>query len=148
MVTAGNLIKSEVHNLFAFAESASAGEFAAAFDCGLRNSVALKLFECARLHDQGVVHADVHARNAIIDRSGSIKLIDFDQSVIAGEPDDIARSGHIEYYLAPEQARSITDSGEYLRPTANSEQYSIAVLLYFLITGAYPIDFSVDRRDR
>jgi eukaryotic-like serine/threonine-protein kinase len=99
------------------------------------------------LHDQGVVHADVHARNAIVDRSGSIKLIDFDQSVIAGEPDDIARSGHIEYYLAPEQARSITDSGDYLRPTANSEQYSIAVLLYFLITGAYPIDFSVDRRE-
>jgi eukaryotic-like serine/threonine-protein kinase len=81
------------------------------------------------VHDSGLLHADIKAHNVMRADDGRIVLMDFgagrkleDESFPAGTP----------LYLAPEVLR-----GDPV--TVRSDIYSLGVLLFHLVTDAYPV---------
>ena len=100
----------------------------------------------ARLHEQRVVHGDVHPRNLLIGRSGRATIIDFGQAQSTSERLVSGRPGRgvVDLYMEPELARARLDGGKPQPPTPAGEQYSIAALLYFLLTGAHTHDFVLE----
>ncbi len=81
----------------------------------------------AHAHERGLVHGDIKPENVLVEASGTAKLVDFGQSVRAGQ----ATTGGTAAYMAPEAVR-----GELL--TASSDLYSVGVALYEALTGRPP----------
>lgn len=85
------------------------------------------------VHSAGLVHRDVKAQNVMQDDAGRIVLMDFGTGYELA--DDASREGVFgtPLYLPPEALRR--------EPmTAQSDLYSLGVLLYHLVTGKYPVD--------
>jgi class 3 adenylate cyclase len=87
---------------------------------------------CAGLHEahaQGIVHRDLKPANVMVDRSGTVKIMDFGiarmvhrdgpmTGTIVGTPE----------YMAPEQAE--------MKPvSASTDIYALGLLLYEMVTG-------------
>ena len=89
----------------------------------------------AAVHLAGFVHQDVKARNVMREKAGRIVLMDFgagqdvSQLAVFGK----ARVAGTPLYMAPEVL-----SGQAASPT--SDVYSVGVLLYHLVTAAYPVE--------
>ena len=100
----------------------------------------------AQLQHCGVVHGDVHPNNLLID-GVFVKIIDFGLATLANstEGNNIHRAG-VGPFFEPEYARCFLSGGSLPEASATGEQYSIAALLYFLITGSHYCDFSMDRK--
>jgi serine/threonine-protein kinase len=89
----------------------------------------------AAAHAEDIVHRDVKARNIMRDRTGRIILMDFG----AGrELEELERAdpkwnqAGTPLYMAPELLAG--------RPaTFSTDVYAVGVLLYFLVTGKYPV---------
>ncbi len=90
----------------------------------------------AAVHSAGLLHCDVKAQNAIREPGGRIVLMDLGagrsstpdeytvtQSQVAGTP----------LYMAPE----VFDNGPAL---AQSDVYSVGVLLFYLVSGRFPVE--------
>jgi hypothetical protein len=89
----------------------------------------------AAVHAAGFVHRDVTARNIMRDVSGRIVLMDFGTGFQtagdgAGGPAKIAGT---PMYMAPEVL-----AGQPATPC--SDVYSLGVLLYYLVTGKFPVE--------
>jgi len=89
----------------------------------------------AAVHAAGFVHRDVTARNIMRDLSGRIVLMDFGTGFQtagdgAGGPPKIAGT---PMYMAPEVL-----AGQPATPC--SDIYSVGVLLYYLVTGKFPVE--------
>ena len=85
-------------------------------------------------HDHGVVHRDVNPRNVLIDEDGVAKVTDFGIARSLEPADGLTETGTLlgtSEYVSPEQA-----SGA--RVDERSDQYSLAGVLYELLTGAPP----------
>ena len=77
-------------------------------------------------HDQGVLHRDLRPENVMIDRTGTVKIIDFGIARSASRMTKTSLKGTLAY-LAPEQLK--------LTPaTAQSDLYSLAVSCYEALT--------------
>jgi serine/threonine-protein kinase len=101
----------------------------------------------AYLHEQGVVHGDIHPRNILIDRNGRAKIIDLGLGRLIAESDrdDGTERGGVSFFFEPEFARA---SLKGARPPAASlagEQYSLGAMLYLLLTGSHYLDFSLEK---
>ena len=87
----------------------------------------------AAVHDAGLLHRDIKAQNVMQTADGRLVLMDFgtgrelDQTPSA----DVDTAG-TPLYLAPE----LFDGGE---ASVRSDIYSAGVLLFHLLTGAYPV---------
>jgi serine/threonine protein kinase len=90
----------------------------------------------AAVHAAGVIHGDVKAHNVMREEGGRTVLMDF------GAGKDVKRDQRpggdfagTPLYIAPEifQGRS---------RTVTSDIYSLGVLLYYLVTGSYPVEGS------
>lgn len=102
----------------------------------------------ATLHHSGVIHGDVHPRNVLLDRRRSVKVLDFGTARILGS-DKIgaaARPG-VSFFFEPELAEAIRADACPPLPSAQGEQYSLAALIYFLLTGRYYLDFIVEKNE-
>lgn len=104
----------------------------------------------ATLHAHGVCHGDVHPRNVLVDADLGVRVIDFGLASLAAPDgtDPVAPPrGGIAFFSEPEAARALLD-GEPCPPlTTIGEQYSVAALLYYLLTGAHYVDFSLGRHE-
>ncbi len=87
----------------------------------------------AAVHEKGVVHRDLKAQNVMREEGGRTLLVDFGIGRDLEAEDDGAPSlSGTPLYLAPE----IFDR----RPaTAQSDLYSLGVLLFYLVTGKFPV---------
>jgi tetratricopeptide (TPR) repeat protein len=86
----------------------------------------------AAVHSAGLLHLDIKAQNVMMARDGRVVLMDFgsgrDRSLTSAA--DVAGT---PLYVAPEV---LTGTGS---PSIRSDIYSIGVLLFFLLTGSYPV---------
>jgi serine/threonine protein kinase len=116
-------------------------------DEGVRNSLDERTaVECIRklatalayAHENNVVHRDVKPQNIIVDTSGEPHLMDFGLARRTDEESSLTTDGAMlgtPAYMSPEQAR-----GEFQKVGPASDQYSLAVVMYELLTGQTPFD--------
>jgi serine/threonine protein kinase len=91
-------------------------------------------------HEQGLVHRDIKPANLLVNRSGTVKILDMGLSRFYQEDDSILTRdvlGTLEY-LAPEQAR---DSHNV---DIRADIYSLGSTFFFLLTGHTPFQGRVD----
>ncbi len=114
--------------------------------CALQAIVLAVVDVYALLHEQGVLHGDVHPRNLLLDASGRARIIDFGQARRVGghASDGPTGRGGVDLYMEPELARA-RQEGRATPATAVGEQYSIAALVYFLLTGTHTHDFVLEK---
>ncbi len=85
-------------------------------------------------HGRGVVHRDIKPANIMIDDTGRALLTDFGISKALQSTSQFTAAGQVigtPHYMSPEQARGEEVSGA-------SDQYSLAVVGYRLLTGRLP----------
>ena len=85
-------------------------------------------------HEHGIVHRDVKPQNVLVDDDGGAKVTDFGIARSLDRDSGLTQTGAIlgtADYLSPEQA-----TGQPV--TEASDQYSLGVLLYELLTGEVP----------
>ena len=85
------------------------------------------------VHARGIVHRDVKAQNVVRENDGRIVLTDFgvgrDAALLETEAPSLSGT---PLYLAPELF-------EGKRPSPASDLYALGVLLFYLVTGEFPI---------
>jgi serine/threonine protein kinase/Tfp pilus assembly protein PilF len=82
------------------------------------------------VHAAGLLHRDIKAQNVIREKDGRIVLMDFGAGAEIGSRPSVAGT---PIYLAPE----VLAGGP---ATIASDLYSIGVLLFFLVSGRYPVE--------
>jgi serine/threonine-protein kinase len=101
----------------------------------------------AAVHARGVFHGDVHPRNALVAADGSVRLIDFGLADSRSLPRELRphERGGVGFFLEPEFALARLDNRRPPRLNAPGEQYSVAALLYLVLTGAHYLRFSPEK---
>jgi len=87
-------------------------------------------------HQQGIVHRDVKPDNVILDSEDRPRLMDFGLAKQLDEDSSLSIEGSVlgtPNYMAPEQARGEIDAVD-----GRSDQYSLGVVLYELLTREKP----------
>ena len=91
-------------------------------------------------HENGLVHRDIKPGNILVDRSGTVKVLDIGLALFFNEEDDQLTRKHDDGtlgtadYLSPEQAMDSHDVD------IRTDIYSLGVTFYFLLTGKPPFE--------
>jgi serine/threonine protein kinase len=104
----------------------------------IRNIFSQMLDAVGYVHEQGLVHRDIKPSNFMIDKKGKVKLLDFgiakNTDVTSAEYTQTGTGMQMgtPMYMSPEQ---ITETKSV---TAQSDIYSLGVVLWQLVTGERP----------
>nr|WP_284500372.1 bifunctional protein-serine/threonine kinase/phosphatase [Microbulbifer sp. GX H0434] len=95
------------------------------------------------MHRQEMLHRDLKPDNILIDRSGTVKIIDYGATRIGGLGQLAGASGDDQL-----QGTALYAAPEYFlgeAPTSASDLFSLGVLTYHLLSGRYPYGPDVPR---
>src|SRR5208282_2558522 len=103
----------------------------------------------ARLHAQDVIHSDIHPRNVLIAGEYAVKIIDFGLARVTDAENEFEPVlwGGMGFFFEPEYAKAVMAGVAPARSSLLGEQYSLAALLYLLITGGHYLDFSLEKNE-
>jgi serine/threonine-protein kinase len=102
----------------------------------------------AHLHARGVLHGDVYPRNVLVDARGAVTIIDYGLAAIpAATAMEPRGRGGTDFFLEPELAAASLAGRPPPALTGAAEQYSIAALVYLMLTGAHTHAFSLDEEE-
>ncbi|HLP84711.1 MAG TPA: serine/threonine-protein kinase [Phycisphaerales bacterium] len=99
-------------------------------------------------HQRGVIHRDIKPSNVRVDADGTPKVLDFGLArpvELTTEETQVTQSGQFMGsmpFASPEQA-----SGENDKIDTRSDVYSLGVMLYNLLTGAFPYNVEGSLRE-
>jgi eukaryotic-like serine/threonine-protein kinase len=96
------------------------------------------------LHAAGVVHADVHPGNLLVDPDGKVLLLDFGLARAPGREEWEVPRGAVAHFLDPELAAARLARRASPPATMASDQYALAAVLYLLVTGDHYLDFPLE----
>ena len=85
-------------------------------------------------HSNSIVHRDLKIENILIDKKGTIQLIDFGLANFIDPYSHLATFCGSLYFAAPE----VLGAKKYIGPEV--DMWSIGVILYVLVTGKVPFD--------
>jgi len=97
----------------------------------IARDVALALHEA---HQSGVIHRDIKPANVLLDREGTVKMLDFGLAKNLAVDDGLSMPGQVlgtPHYMAPEQW------GDH-EVDARADVFSLGSTLYHLVTGTLP----------
>lgn len=103
----------------------------------------------ARLHHAGVVHGDVHPGNIIVGDQGTITILDYGLAKTGDTGSSGTRlpRGAVPFYLDPQHCQALLDGSPPPPADELAEQFALAALCFFLLTGAHYLDFRLARRE-
>ncbi|MDX6694646.1 MAG: eukaryotic-like serine/threonine-protein kinase [Blastocatellia bacterium] len=101
----------------------------------------------ALLHARGLIHGDIHPGNVCIGEGGSVTLLDFGLSWCSDESFHLPPDGRggLPEYMEPEYCQALKQWELPPPATPASEQYALAALCYFFLTGVHYLNFSLER---
>ncbi|HVU12109.1 MAG TPA: lanthionine synthetase LanC family protein [Phototrophicaceae bacterium] len=99
----------------------------------------------AHLHEQGVLHGDIHPRNVIVDAEAKLRIIDFGLAQpINGAAGAVFRGG-MPSFFEPEYAAALLQNTPPPQSTMIGEVYALGALVYMVLTGMPYLNFSLER---
>jgi eukaryotic-like serine/threonine-protein kinase len=103
----------------------------------------------AALHSLGVIHSDVHANNLLVMDNGVVRIIDHGLSRIDADDSEVTspQRGGVGFFLEPEYAQAVLAGSMPPSSSFAGEQYAVAALVYFLLSGRYYMDFSYEKEE-
>jgi len=100
----------------------------------------------ADLHEAGIVHGDVHDGNLLVDAKGVLTVLDYGIARDLHDPFSAPPRGAAGFNWDPEYAAAVLGEREPPPATPPGEQFTVAALVFELVTGSPYAEFPYEAR--